>query len=355
MKITIIYNEPKHTEASDHWLSRSQTEVNLSTDFRDASEFGILEEMEAIAEAIKSGGHDVSIFSVDDDIHRLIDLLDHNPPDAVFNLCEAVLGKAELEMPIAGVYELFDVSYTGAPALTLGIALNKAIAKAIFVANGIPTPRHITVYKGDEVPNHDLHFPLIVKPIAEDASIGIDNNSIVYSDHSLRERVAFVHNEFKEGALVEEFIDGREINVAVLGTMTGGFEALPVSEIRFDTMPEGNPHIVSYEAKWVEESPLYKTTVPHCPADLDPDIAQAAQALALKAADLLGLRDYGRVDMRMRGTDNALFVLEANPNPDISRDAGFIRSAITSGRTYEQILVHIAECALARKSIVGSR
>jgi D-alanine-D-alanine ligase len=349
MHLTIIYNEPKHTEASDHWLSRSQEEISLGTDFRDASEFGILEEMEAIAHAIESGGHEVSIFSVDDDIHRLIDLLDHNPPDAVFNLCEAVLGKAELEMPIAGIYELFGVSYTGAPALTLGIALNKAIAKSIFVANGIPTPRHIAVYKGEEVPKHDLHFPLIVKPIAEDASIGIDNNSIVYADHGLRERVAFVHNEFKEGALVEEYIEGREINVAVLGTKGGGFEALPVSEILFDTMPEGNPHIVSYEAKWVEESPLYKTTVPKCPADLDPAVAAEAQELALRAADLLGLRDYGRVDMRLRDSDNALFVLEANPNPDISRDAGFIRSAITSGRSYVQTLVHIAECALARR------
>lgn len=349
MKITIIYNEPKHTEASDHWLSRSQSEVNLGDEFRDASEFGILEEMEAIATAIKSGGHEVSIFSVDDDIHRLIDLLDHNPPDAVFNLCEAVLGKAELEMPIAGVYELFGVSYTGAPALTLGIALNKAIAKSIFVANGIPTPRHIAVYKGEEIPKHDLTFPLIVKPIAEDASIGIDNNSIIQDEAALRSRVAFVHNEFKEGALVEEYIEGRELNVAVLGTKSGSFEALPVSEILFDSMPEGNPHIVSYEAKWVEESPLYKTTVPQCPANLDSGIAKAAQALALKAADLLSLRDYGRVDMRLRTSDNALFVLEANPNPDISRDAGFIRSAITSGRTYEETLVHIAECALSRK------
>lgn len=349
MRLAIIYNEPKHTEAAEHWLSRSQENMNLGADFRDASEFGILEEMEAIAHAIESGGHEVSIFSVDDDIHRLIHLLDHNPPDAIFNLCEAVLGKAELEMPIAGVYELFGIPYTGAPALTLGIALDKAIAKSIFVANGVTTPKHITVYKGDNMPPHDLHFPLIVKPIAEDASIGIDNNSIVYDEPALGERVAFVHNEFKEGALVEEYIEGREINVAVLGTKSGGFEALPVSEILFDTMPEGNPHIVSYEAKWVEESPLYKTTVPKCPADLDPAIADRAQQLALRAADLLGLRDYGRVDMRLRESDNALFVLEANPNPDISRDAGFIRSAIASGRTYEETLLHIAESALKRR------
>lgn len=349
MRITIIYNEPKHTEAADHWLSHSQANVNLGEDFRDASEFDILEEMEAIAHAIETGGHEVSIFSVDDDIHRLIDLLDHNPPDAVFNLCEAVLGKAELEMPIAGVYELFDIPYTGAPALTLGIALNKAIAKSIFVANGISTPRHIAIYKGDELPRHELAYPLIVKPIAEDASIGIDNNSIVYDQVALRERVRFIHNEFKEGALVEEYIEGREINVAVLGTKDGGFEALPVSEILFDTMPVGNPHIVSYEAKWVEESPLYKTTVPKCPANLDPTVAARAHELALRSADLLGLRDYGRVDMRLRESDNALFVLEANPNPDISRDAGFVRSTLASGRTYEGTLVHIAECALARR------
>jgi D-alanine-D-alanine ligase len=340
MHIALIYNEPKHTEPDDHWLSKSGTK--LSDDFRDASEFGVLEEIEVIAAALREGGNTVTIFSVDDEVERLVTFLEEHRPEAIFNLCEAVLGRADLEMCIAGVYDLFDIPYTGAGTMALGIALNKAVSKAIFAANGIPTPLFARFDVG-ESPGNDiaLRFPLIVKPVREDASIGIDNNSIVNDLAELRERVLFVHREFNQPALVEEYIDGRELNVAVLANEDGSFRTLPVSEILFDAMPEGSPRIVSYEAKWVEESPLYKTTIPKCPADLDEKIAANARAIALKAANAVGLRDYGRIDMRLRD-DGELFVLEANPNPDISRDAGFIRACLTSGLTHSEAINLIA-------------
>jgi D-alanine-D-alanine ligase len=246
------------------------------------------------------------------------------------------------------VYDLFGIPYTGAGTMALGIALNKAVSKAIFEAYDIPTPRFRSFEPG-ELPSDDipLQFPLIVKPLREDASIGIDNNSIVSDLAALKERVVFVHREFNQPALVEEYIDGRELNVAVLADEHGTFRTLPISEITFDSMPPGNPRIVSYEAKWVEESPLYKTTIPVCPADIDERTAAHARAIALKAANAVGLRDYGRIDMRLRD-DGALFVLEANPNPDISLDAGFMRACQTSGLTHTQAINCIASQAVAR-------
>src|SRR5689334_8431798 len=233
MHIALIYNEPKHTEPDDHWLSKSGTK--LSDDFRDASEFGVLEEIEVIAAALREGGNTVTIFSVDDEVERLVTFLEEHRPEAIFNLCESVLGRSDLEMCIAGVYDLFGIPYTGAGTMALGIALNKAVAKSIFAANRIPTPAFTLVNLGEQIASdHRLHFPLIIKPVREDASIGIDNNSIVNTEQELADRIAFVHRECKQAALVEEYIDGRELNVAVIATSEGSFKTLPISEITFD-------------------------------------------------------------------------------------------------------------------------
>ena len=357
LKVAVIYNEPRNTAVEDHWLRRSDPSYSTrSPDFVDASEFGVLQQMQSIANALCDHGHAVSIFSADDNPRRLCSFLDTEKPDVIFNCCEAILGESKLEMNVAAMYELFGIPYTGSPALSLGIALQKALAKSIFIANGISTPRHqmfdytpsSSERPADEVRvDPSLRFPLIVKPAHEDASIGIDARAIVQSEEELMKRVHFILREFEQPALVEEYIDGRELNVGVIGSGDGRLETLPISEILFDRVPEGYPRIVSYEAKWVEESPLYQTTVPVCPAQLPPDIESNARRIALRAANALGLRDYGRVDLRM-DKDGNLFVLEANPNPDISEDAGFMRAARTSGRTYAGTINEILELAIER-------
>ena len=348
-QIAVIYNEPKHTLAEDHWLHHSQESVHENpTAFRDASEFGVLEQMQSIAAALRASGHEVTIFSADDDVFRLVQFLEKERPAAIFNCCESIMGKSSLEMNIAALYELFGIPYTGSPALTLAMALDKGLAKSIFIAHGIRTPRHVVFTEPEYAyVAGSLTFPLIVKPIREDASIGIDVNSIVHTEEALRARVEFVWHEFEQPALAEEYIEGRELNIAVIGAASGAIETLPISEISFDEIPEGSPRIVSYEAKWVEESELYKKTMPRCPAVLEPEIESEARAMALASAQAIGLRDYGRVDLRLRD-DGALFVLEANPNPDISEDAGFMRAARESGRTYESTINEIVSLALAR-------
>lgn len=349
-KVAVIYNEPKHTEANEHWLTRSSTVTLQEDDFRDASEYGVLEQMQSIAKALESSGHAVRVFSANDDVMRLAQFLEKEQPEAIFNCCESILGQSALEMPVAGLYELFGIEYTGSPALTLGIALNKSIAKSLFLAHGISTPRFVTISAIEQLSDTiELDYPLIVKPVKEDASIGIDSNAIVKNAKDLKERVQFVLKEFAQPALIEEYIDGRELNVGVIGDGEG-LKTLPISEITFDALPAGSPRIVSYEAKWVEESPLYKATIPVCPANLPEDVAEQARTISLAAARLIGLRDYGRVDLRMRDGDNKLFVLEANPNPDISEDAGFMRASGASGRSYAGTINEIMSFALERSN-----
>lgn len=344
-RVAIIYNEPKHTDASEHWLGRS-TETAVDGSFRDESEFGVLEQMQSIASALGSHGFSVTIFSADDDIRRLCNFLSSERPDVIFNCCESLGGNASLEMNIAAVYELFDIPYTGSPAVTLGIALNKSFSKDIFKSRGIPTPDFTVIEVGHRAGSSSLNFPLIVKPVKEDASIGIDAASIVYDSIQLESRVAFVHREFEQAAIVEEYIEGRELNVGVIGN-EGTMETLPISEIRFDTLPSELPKIVTYEAKWVESSPYYAATVPQCPADITKEVAEEAKRIAIDASRAIGLRGYGRIDMRLRANDNKLFVLEANPNPDISEDAGFMRAARVSSRTYDGTINEILQLAIA--------
>jgi D-alanine-D-alanine ligase len=351
LKVAVIYNEPRNTASEDHWLRRSDPAYHPpSADFVDASEFGVLLQMRSIATALREQGHDVSVFSADDNPKRLCSFLSQDRPDVIFNCCEAILGESKLELNVAAMYELFGIAYTGSAPLALGLALDKSLAKAVFVANGIPTPKH-QLFKKEETLDPLLRFPLIVKPVHEDASIGIDAHAIVQDARALAHRARFIQSEFEQPALAEEFIDGRELNVALLATSNGNFETLPISEITFDNMPEGMPRIVSYEAKWVEESPMYQTTVPECPAKIPEDIASEARSIALQAAAAVGLRDYGRVDLRLDAKGH-LFVLEANPNPDISEDAGFMRAARASGRTFAGTINEILNCAVERCRVI---
>jgi D-alanine-D-alanine ligase len=190
-----------------------------------------------------------------------------------------------------------------------------------------------------------LRLPLIVKPSGEDASVGIENSSVVHDIESLRDRVAYIIKTFTEPALVEEYIEGRELNVAIIGNKHPVI--LPISEIDFSKLPPGYPKIVTYNAKWVEGTAEYLGTVGTCPAKLSPDVEKRVRDVALKAYQLLEIRDYARVDIRLDAS-NTPFVLEVNPNPDISQDTGFVRSARAAGMTFEDMIAKIVETALER-------
>lgn len=351
--VAIMYNEPmtvpidRRKVVSEKGIIQTQTRLRPEEQSAvDLSEVGVLEEKEDIARALQTLGYRTSIFNIDGNIIRLITFLQNEKPDVIFNLCESVDNNAIHEMHIAGIYELLGIQYTGSPALTLGTALNKVRVKEILLSHGISTPRFQIMKSASRlILNENLSYPLIVKPSREDASIGITNDSVVYTQSELRKRVRYIVEQYDQPALVEEYIDGRELNVAVLGNLKP--EVLPISEIDMSTLPKDYPRIITYNAKWLKGTEEYENTKGVCPADLPPELEREIKGLALQAYQLIGCRDYARIDVRL-SKDQRPYVLEVNPNPDISDDAGFARSARAAGLTFEQFVGKVVESALER-------
>ena len=265
------------------------------------------------------------IFDICRDIPKIMDL----NPDILINLCEGYRGNSQDEMNIAGLWELLGLPYTGNTPSTLALAQDKTAAKAIFTANNIPTPPYEVF---SSVPkNTCLEFPVIAKPAREDASLGINADSVLKNIGQLRKKTAELLEKYKQPVLVEKFIQGREFNVAILGNYPP--RVLPVSEIDFSRLGAEDAHVTSYEAKWMEDHPLYKGTPSKCPADISSETEKALGDIALRVFRALNGKDYGRVDMRMDDEGN-IFVLEYNPNPDISLESGYCKALKAAGISF---------------------
>ena len=343
-KVLLLYNET-NPELYIYKSELEKSNLNFKPYF-EIENVTPMDEYDQMGQRIATEGYEVKCLNVNDNLDVLLNALHEEKPDVVFNFVEIFHGNPKLEMNIAGLFDLFGVPYTGAPPIALATCQNKLLAKKILIANGIQTPAFeiFPVIAGIKI-NPKLNYPLIVKPLFEDASVGIENASVVYDLKSLKKRVLHVHAEFKQPALVEEFIEGRELNVSVLGDRE--LQVLPISEIDFSTMPEHLENIVSYQAKWDSLHEAYHKTIPICPAKLPKKLLAKIEKIALRAFSVLHLRDYARVDMRLRA-DGEVFVLEANPNPDLSEGAGFMRSAEAAGYPYEKALDKLIQLALAR-------
>jgi D-alanine-D-alanine ligase len=311
-------------------------------------EFGSMaDNVEEVAASLRMEGFTPSVTPLrEGGLDDFIRDLGQDGAEMVFNLCEGAFENSLFEMNVAALLELFGLKFTGSGPLALGLALNKGLAKDILSRRGIPTADYCVV---DSLPvrlSNDLRFPIIVKPLREDASVGIEADAVVKNIDELEKRVDYVLKNYYQPALLEEYIEGREFNISVLGN---GSEkrTLPPSEIDFSGYPEGTPKICCYEAKWITMSPLYIKSPPICPADIPASLAGELRDVALQAYDAIGCRDYARVDLRV-GTDGGLRVLEVNPNPDISSDAGFVRAAKSAGLEYHQLIGEIVRVAAAR-------
>ncbi len=310
------------------------------------SEAGAECEAEAVASALRQLGHQPVLVPLGAALSPFIASLQQEPPDLVFNLCEGFWGESGLEMHVAALLEMLGLEHTGSPALTLGLTQDKALTKDLLSRHQMPTPGYLLVAPGEELPTElSLTWPLIVKPYREDASLGITAESVVADDAALARRVAYVHERYQQAALIEEFIDGREFNAAVIGGER--LEALPVSEICFHSGLA--QRIVSYDGKWLEDSLEYTATEPVCPADVTLAEQNVLQQAAQQACRLLGCRDYARVDIRLRA--GVPYILEVNANPDISPGAGLARAAGASGRDYVELIGCIVDfCTIRRRN-----
>ena len=310
------------------------------------AEEAILEEIGAVEEALRFLGHQGYVLAIRDEIFTVIHWLREIRPDVVFNLCESVYGNACWEMNIPALLDLFRIPYTGSSPLTLGLCLDKGKVKDILQSQGILTPRYAVCDRGGN-PVQGNRFPMIVKPLHEDGSLGIWKESVVYDDEALRRQIRYVLECYQQPALIEEFIDGRELNVGLFET-DGKVEVLPISEIDYSEFPEGVPKICGYEAKWDAETPEYQKSKPVCPAQLEPLVQNRIEHIALKVFKLFGCQDYARVDMRL-DCDGNPFVLEVNPNPDISPQSGMARAIKVQGMTYTEFIGNLLERALQRR------
>lgn len=315
----------------------------------DASEAGVLDEVRDVEEALRASGYGVERLGLTREtlFAAFADLASRREETVAFNLCEGLDGQARFEPVVAGLMELQGIRFTGNSSATLTCALDKRVAKALLFAAGIPTPG-ARVFRAlpRESAVRDLSFPLVVKPLREDASLGVTGESFVRDPQALCARVAHVLEHFRQPALAEVYMEGREFNVSVLGAGRQS-RVLPVAEIVFDGYGAEEPRLVTHEAKWSEGSRDDRRTVPRCPAEIGENLRARLETVALSSHRALEARDYVRYDIRLDAKGNPQ-VIDVNPNPDFSRKAGFSRAVAASGDTYDEVAARIVGWAWSR-------
>jgi D-alanine-D-alanine ligase len=309
------------------------------------SEESVAQMANEVLTAVTEIGYTVFILPLHKSFLSFLNRLKVLNADVIINLCEAFAGHPQLESNVASAFELMRIAFTGNDSRTLALCLNKFKTKAVLKSCGLPTAPAMLMDSPDA--KLEISFPVIVKPNREDASLGITPESVCSDAESLQKQVQRILDIYDQPALVEAYVEGREFNVAVFDADKP--EALPVSEIDFSNMPEGQAHILSYEAKWLADEPLYQATPPVCPAPIDDALRTKLQETAVKAFQAVECRDYGRVDFRM-DKKGRIFILEVNPNPDISLNAGYARALGAAGIEYKAFWQALIEKALARRS-----
>ncbi|HYD03317.1 MAG TPA: ATP-grasp domain-containing protein [Alphaproteobacteria bacterium] len=331
----------------------------LSNIFKNNSNFKEVEDDlteigAAVKKALELAGHEAIFFDVNE---TTFEQLRNSDVEFAFNVCERFNGSSLFEPHIASMLELLNIPYTGSGPLTLATCINKVRVKEILMHHGILTPNYQVFYSRNKKLDTELKFPLIVKPVCMDNSIGITNDAVVRNEEELRSRISYILRTYDQPALVEEYIDGREITVGVLGNGRTG-TVLPLSEIKFNNVSaEDDTKIYSYEAKWLKETESWKGIQIECPADLPKYQEYRIKRIALQVYQILGCRDYGRIDFRV-SKEGVPYVLELNPNPGISPSLNmddqpdFIPySANKAGMTYDELIVRIFNEALERNNM----
>jgi D-alanine-D-alanine ligase len=306
-----------------------------------------------IEQTLRTLGHDVDRVPVAADVDAVIDALRAAAPGLVFNLAESFDGKSALESNVAALLNLLGLRYTGSSPAGLLMAGDKSLTKMVLGFQKIPSPQFATSYRGALGHVGDLRFPLIVKPPQEDASLGITSKSVVRDLRELFNTMDALQREFQSPVLVEEFVEGREFYVGVLGNVNP--QALPVIELDFSAFPADRPRVASYEAKWGEggtggegeTGAEFAGTRSVFPTDVAPELVERMQRVAVDAFNALRLRDYGRVDLRVTDAGE-VYVIEVNPNCYLERGGELARAAAESGLPHEGLVARIMELALAR-------
>jgi D-alanine-D-alanine ligase len=339
MKVTVLYELDEPVEVQEEPTPRKRKGQKKRKKKVEK------EDREEIFAALEKLGHEPTYHALDGHQQTLFALAKSNA-DLIFNLTESYAGDDTKEMHVTAFLDLLDIPYTGSGPHGHILAQDKSIAKKMFAFHGIQSPYFATAYRGIVDHAHDISFPLIVKPTSEDGSIGIDAAAVVSSVKELMERVAWIQSEFDSPALIEEYIEGREIYSAILGSYESA-HALPLVELDLSKLPKGMPKIASQEVKFDKDAEAYKKAKSAVADDLDEETAAKLTETAVKAYRAVKLRDYGRIDMRL-SKKGEVYVIEANPNPWLSSGQEFAMAAKNSGLSYTEMIGEIVEHAMAR-------
>lgn len=293
---------------------------------------------------LERAGHETFFIAVDGTT-RCLQRLGSVKADLIFNLVESFGGDDTKEPHMAAYYDLLGLPYTGSGPRGLVLAMDKALAKKVVTFHRVKTPQFATVWRGRLDWAHDIDFPVIVKPMREDGSIGIGFSAVAGSIKELMERIDELHADFDHPVLIEQYVEGRECYVGVIGNARP--EAFPPVELDLSHLPKGTPRIAGVEVKWQEGTRAYRGSKFRIPDDLPAQVVAAMQEAAFTGFQALFLRDYARFDFRLT-PDHTVYLIEANPNPYLHSGAEFIKGARASGRTHPGTILEIVELALAR-------
>jgi D-alanine-D-alanine ligase len=334
LKVVVLYD--RWEEPEDAARSTEKAPLTRTLDKKEVEE--------EVAETLEKLGHDATLHVLDGSVKSL-NAVAKLECDLLFNLAESFAGNDTADYCIAAYLELLNKKYTGCGSRGLLYCQDKGVAKKILEFHGIHTPVFARSYRGRLDFSHDLEFPVIVKPAREDGSIGIEFNAVVSSIRELMERIDWLHANFDSPVLIEEYVEGREMYVGVIGNEHP--EALPVVELDLSKLPEGTPRIAGAEVKWGKGTRAYRDTKSAVAEGLSEETTAMLQQTAVAVYQALELRDYGRIDMRLR-PDGRVAVIEANPNPWLASKAEFAMAARKSARNYTQLIEEIVDLALAR-------
>ncbi|HEY4187411.1 MAG TPA: ATP-grasp domain-containing protein [Polyangia bacterium] len=299
-----------------------------------------------VARALIARGHEVRCLGFRDDIDQLVAGLRAQPCDVVFNLSERFRGESALDYTVVAILDMLGLPFTGATTEGLMLARDKALTKKVLAYHGILIPHFMVCALGQPIQRpSDLRFPLIVKPLDEDASVGIAQSSVVRDDEALNNRILFIHEKIGTDAIVEEFIDGRELYVGVIGNERP--KALPPIEMVFKNEPNVEGRIATFKAKWSVKYRESRGIENMVATDLSKSLIQRLSDVAVRTYKAAGLRDYGRIDVRL-AHDEAIYVVEANPNPYLADGEDLAWAAEEAGYPYQDLIEKLAEMALGR-------
>lgn len=333
MKVGLVFNQ-KPTKCSTDMFAEWDTPETIS----------------AVANALRNGGNgtgrrEVVLIEAD---NKMFDKLIGERPDIVFNIAEGFSG-ASREAQVPAILDMLKIPYTGSDPVTLGICLDKQRAKEILAFHNIKTPKFLAATSSKELKD-DTPLPAVVKPVWEGSSKGITNNSLVNTMAELKEQVDRVINDYRQPALIEEFLDGREFTVALLGN-DNDVRVLPIVEIKFDELPAGANKMYSYEAKWIWDTGDAPLEIFKCPAELAAGLKEEIEDISKKAFNVLRCRDWCRVDVRLDKNGTA-HIIELNPLPGIlpepEDNSCFPKAAMSAGMSYDEMINSVLDIAMKR-------